>query len=562
MKAKSLQDGLRHFLDGVDPTILDRGENYYHSGQVESVDWDENHVTAEVSGSEEAPYLVEIDFSEDGEVEDWSCDCPYEWGPVCKHTAAVLLAIQAEPPKEPKKSSRVAKIDIRPLLEGAEKPQLAALILEHSQEDLRFQSRVLAELGDGGEQELVAVKALVKTSIRSNTYRGYIDMRGCDNICADLDDAPDQARRHIKGVQYDRALDITLFILLTAIKLAGEVESSSGSLSYTVDAALETVKLITDELATSGRKRERAVKEILKAAEDSVFDGWDFWRFDLLQRAAVLADLKNERQFYDLLDRLIDRLWENFQDTPRNGYEKEDTITRYYILRAAHGAEVSRNFLEQNMDVDELHLILVREDMAKGDYACAECLCRERLEREQTEQWYRPSQWQYLLYEIYRDWGQREEQINQTRKLALLGDRDFYQTVKELLTEDGRWQEMYPGFLAELKAARPAYEYMEILKLEGEVPLLMEQVRLDPKSVFRYGDVLAVRYREEVYSLCMAVIRKDSERAGNRREYRALCGLIKSLAGFGGQAEAKAMITELRQKYPRRPALLDELRRI
>ena len=94
------------------------------------------------------------------------------------------------------------------------------------------------------------------------------------------------------------------------------------------------------------------------------------------------------------------------------------------------------------------------------------------------------------------------------------------------------------------------------------MPLLMEQVRLDPKSVFRYGDILAAQYQEEVYQLCTAAIREDSEQAGNRREYRALCGLVKLLAGFGGQAEAKEMIVELRQRYPRRPALLDELGRV
>ena len=83
----------------------------------------------------------------------------YEWGPVCKHTAVVLLAIQSEPPEGFKKRSKAPKIDIRPLLERAEKPQLAALILEHCREDLRFQSRVLAELEGSGEQALAAVKA-------------------------------------------------------------------------------------------------------------------------------------------------------------------------------------------------------------------------------------------------------------------------------------------------------------------------------------------------------------------------------------------------------------------
>ena len=91
----SLKIGIQRFLDEVDPTILTRGEDYYRSGQVENVERDDGHVIAEVAGREEDPYLVELDFSEDGEVEDWSCDCPYDRGPVCKHTVAVLLALQA-----------------------------------------------------------------------------------------------------------------------------------------------------------------------------------------------------------------------------------------------------------------------------------------------------------------------------------------------------------------------------------------------------------------------------------------------------------------------------------
>lgn len=66
---RTVSFGIQRFLDEVDPTMLTRGEDYYRSGQVENVEWDEGHVTAEVSGSEEDSYLVELDFSEDGEVE-------------------------------------------------------------------------------------------------------------------------------------------------------------------------------------------------------------------------------------------------------------------------------------------------------------------------------------------------------------------------------------------------------------------------------------------------------------------------------------------------------------
>lgn len=557
-----LQDGIQQFLDGVDPKILARGKDYYRAGQVESIEWDGCHVTAEVSGSDVEPYLVEIDFTKDGKVADWSCDCPYDWGDVCKHTVAVLLDIQAKPPEKTPKKAAGKKTDIRALVEKASKEQLAALILEHCQEDRRFQGQAVLELSTSGEQELAAVEALIKASIRANKRQGYIDMRGCDNICADLDDALDKARRQIDRGQYDQAMDIVQFVLMTGVKLAGEADSSSGSLSWTIDAALETVGLAAGALAKSGGERANCVQKLLKTAEKPEFSGWDHWRYDLLRQAAVLADPKNEGKFYAVLDRLSDRLWEEFKELPKYGYGNEDKITRYHILRSARGVEAARAYLVQNLDVDELRLILVQEHIEEKDYASAENLCRERVDKEQTERWQRPSQWQYLLYEIYQDWGQRDQQIDQARKLALLGDRDFYQTTKELLTSNGHWDEEYPKFLSELKAAQPAYEYMEILKQEDETALLMEQVRLYPETVFRYGGVLTPQYGKEVCSLCTAAIRENVKQASDRKAYQKVCGLLQSLAEFGSVKEAQMLISELRQDYPRRPALLDELERV
>ena len=73
-----------------------------------------------------------------------------------------------------------------------------------------------------------------------------------------------------------------------------------------------------------------------------------------------MVDEQNEGEFYAVLDRLSDRLWEECKDLPRYGYGKEDKITRYHVLRSAHGPGVAKAYLEQNLDVDEFRLILVR----------------------------------------------------------------------------------------------------------------------------------------------------------------------------------------------------------
>lgn len=547
MSAMSVQDGIQRFLDDVDPVILSRGQDYYRRGYVESIDHDEGHVTAEVPGSEDEPYLVDIDFDEDREVEAWDCDCPYDWGPVCKHTVAALLALQTEPPEERSQEAAAVKISVRELVERAEKEQLAALILEYCKEDKRFQSRVLSVLEDSGEQELASIKELVRESIRFNSDYGYIDEDGCDTICADLDDALDQTRRRAGRGQYERALDIAEFVLITAM---GLLESDNGCLSWTIDAAPETVGLAAKGFAEAGAPREKWIQRILKTAQAPVFDGWEDWRHMLLRQAAVLADDENEDKFYAVLDRLSDRRWEKFQDAPR--YEEQDKTTRYHILCTAHGPEDAHKYLEQNLNADKFRIILIREDMAAGDYAHAELLCLERLEEARKEQRHRPDQWEHLLYDIYQGWGQREKLIGQARFLTLLGDRDFYQITKNLLIEDGRWEAEYSGFLAELKGKWSPYAYMDILAEENELALLMEQVRVYRDAVFQHGAVLAPRYGEEIYGLCAAAIRQVAKRIDNRKDYQRLCGLLRSLVRFGGTGEAKELIQELRQAYPRR----------
>lgn len=556
----SLGNGIQQFLEGVDPKILVRGADYYHSGQVEDIEWEGWHVTAEVAGSNAAPYLVEIDFTEDGKISDWSCDCPYDWGDVCKHTVAVLLAVQRQTERILPKKESGERFSFQALVEEAEKEQLAALILEHCKEDKRFRSQVLSELEETGTQELASIKSLIKDSIRSNKYQGYIDVRGCDNICTDLDDALDKARKRIERGQYSQALDIAQFVLLSGIKLAHEADSNPGSLNWTIVAALDTIGQAAKCLVEKGAPRKEWVRELLKTAEDTVFDGWEHWRYELLQQVSILAAPETEGEFYALLDRLNDRRWEKFEDSPKQ--EEEDKLSRYYVMRSAHGAEEARAYLEQNVEVDALRLLLVRENMEKGDYAESESLCREQVGKELSTQWPQPSQWQYLLYEIYQDWGQREKQIEQARELALLGDREYYLTAKNLLLEDGRWKDEYPGFLAELKKKQPSYEYMELLKLEGETALLMEQVRRFPEMVFRYGDVLVHQFRNDVYGLCVNEIRENAKHSNNRKDYRRLCDLLRTLVKFGGTAEAQKLIDELRQTFPRRLTLLDELERV
>jgi len=97
------------------------------------------------------------------------------------------------------------------------------------------------------------------------------------------------------------------------------------------------------------------------------------------------------------------------------------------------------------------------------------------------------------------------------------------------------------------------------LTVERETLWLLEEVRKYLSSVFNYGRQLIAEAPSETYDLCLDVIRSRATEADNRAKYKKVCRLIKRLYDFGGTSEADSVIAELKLKFPRRTAMLDEL---
>lgn len=85
---------LKSFESEVERKIVERGLDYYRSGDVrklEKVGADE--FSATVFGSEKYSVYVKL---KDETIVKHECDCPYDYGDVCKHKIAVFYAIRSE----------------------------------------------------------------------------------------------------------------------------------------------------------------------------------------------------------------------------------------------------------------------------------------------------------------------------------------------------------------------------------------------------------------------------------------------------------------------------------
>jgi uncharacterized Zn finger protein len=102
---------------------FERGEDYYYSGSVYSIQKRGDMVIAEVQGSSYEPYQVTIELAGD-EIISTECSCPYDWGGVCKHIVAALLAYVHKPEEV------VERVSAEELLAGLGEADLRGLLLE------------------------------------------------------------------------------------------------------------------------------------------------------------------------------------------------------------------------------------------------------------------------------------------------------------------------------------------------------------------------------------------------------------------------------------------------
>ena len=239
-------------------------------------------------------------------------------------------------------------------------------------------------------------------------------------------------------------------------------------------------------------------------------------------------------------------------------------IVRYLLHRHLYGKKNTQKELYQNIAINELRIIAIKDAMEDKNYDEAEKLCLEKANAEETWHYHSsdPEDWNNVLYDIYKTANITEKQIAQAKKLLLMGNEKFWGVLKQIYNKCGVWNENYGSLLDELKDSKRTVCYRSILISENEKKRLLDDVMENPYDLFYYGKYLVKEYPEQVYELCYKEISESCAQAKDRREYKKITKNIAQLIKWKGNDTAKSLIEELMQRYPRKPALLDELEKV
>lgn len=132
---------LHDFENYIESKILDRGFEYYEYDAVTDIEQvEKNEFVAQVLGSEE--YNVFIKLNNEQKVIEHTCDCPYDWGDVCKHKVAVFYYLRdTETYNDPIKNSSIQKIQHN--LQSLPKEEIIQMLIEISKRSKVLKDEIL-----------------------------------------------------------------------------------------------------------------------------------------------------------------------------------------------------------------------------------------------------------------------------------------------------------------------------------------------------------------------------------------------------------------------------------
>lgn len=565
-----MQIPLNQFEQYIDETILQRGLTYFKKGKVqEPLETGYGELEAVVEGSED--YIVNLTIRNEI-VTEFSCNCPFDMGPVCKHVAAVIFYLQKEELGLDKKtkskktnSTPISKKQKTPaeqvndLLEKATHDELKEFIREHTSKNSSLRSLFLSyfiQYNSNDTKELY-VKTL-KTAIRSVSDRhGFIDWSASRRLAIEVTTLLESAQKQISNQNYTSAIHICTAIMEEIIRALGYADDSNGDLSSCIDIAFESLVLIANERHNEAI-RKQVIDYCLSACNSDIYRESN-WNLGLLSLAAALQKTKEE---FNRIFALI----EEFDSE----YEQEHAKTiKYDLLVKVKGEAEADKYLEQHLDNYDLRSKAIQKAIDQMDYNKAIQLAHDGIKQDKTTRPGYVADWYNWLIIIAQEQNDVNKVIEYARLLFLsdgTSKEELYQILKQNVAPE-KWStfveslakevlQKHKGYFSETLAGIYIKEnwWERLLNLLQKHPYLRFVEYYEKYLVKDYSNQLAELYAKGIIDLLDNNI--------GRSHYKTACKYLRRMIKMGERNKANEVIEFFRKKYSNRPALLEELSKV
>ncbi len=541
------------------PRILSRGEEYYDSELVEIEAMDEQSIEATVEGTD--TYSVEI-VLKNNRVAQMACDCPYATdGNNCKHMAAVLFAADDAESTEYPLIECITKRDQEK--QEARDSVLTKAISELSEEQLRLLLTDAAKkhsdiwdritlIGKNTVDPLVRKRwaADLREITRGASDRhGFIDYRHASDYTSELCSYLDEA---IAPLLENRIVmdAFELVGMVFAEAMSQEIDDSDGGLSFVASRCHEYWNdLIPAPEADQARMLDWFQSQIRRLSGDI---GEDFlWPVvfecftdpKLLPKILTMLDAQIKSANKYALKWLVTQRIELMKKSGATNAEVDAYRKEFWEYSFIRKQDLDRLEAEKQWN-EALELLRECEEMDAEDRNLLDeyNVRRIRILKQSGPDWI----WLETLKQYIFSFLQR--------------DLTYISELKQAVPAD-----QWPGLLQQLFQNENTRRLRRELQLsEGMLEQMMAEMEASrhPYELWKYEKDLRKVYPERVRDLLLKQLDDQMRQASARGAYARTVQELKHLYGYPeGREKAEELAKGWRRDFPRRSAMLDELKK-
>lgn len=560
----------------ISSEIYSRGEDYYDNGNVTNLkELHSGKWIAEVEGHYD-DYNVEVNLDSEGNITDYSCDCPYE-GQICKHVVAVLLSILDEydtyQPCEIVIESYNKKEEWQTVLQNVSDQELRTFVMEFANKNKDFQNEMVIHLSKS--QKVINAekyRQIIANHIDNIAGRcGYISYRDVDFAMEIFDELREKAKDYISKNLLHEAFSIA---------------------SAIVDEAMNAIQMMDDSLCQCGDSIIFAfelVDEILENCSDEQLAHDIFeWLYKQVQNKdyneygcereleSTFIKWANNPSRLDKAYQFIDKQIENLKNERNrsNDYRLTQLLKYKCELLTRNGkAGEAEQIINENLHLKEFRQLKIDEAFAKNDHQSAIAYLTEGIVQEEKDNPYGSSiNYKQQLLKIYLKLNDKKNIRKFAKELYFHNfNMDYYRLYKSTFITN-EWEnelnKIIYYFTNQDKKIKWGYYFSSGLAeiyIEEQLwkPLLDSVIKANRIEITEeYREYLQNNYSQELLKLYYDNILVYAKNTG-RDYYINIVQYLTNMAKLdGGFVKAKELKDKLLEIYRNRPAMQDEFRRL
>lgn len=385
----------------------------------------------------------------------------------------------------------------------------------------------------------------------------WVDFQAQHRLSSRIDDVLDAAYKSIKSGNFEPAIEVGFEVLRRNIMLINHNDDSCGYLGGIMNEAMHLLHDIAEHDLDDG-SREFFVGCCRKCLNDKNYTGWGL-HLDFYELLVALAHTPNEcRQLIKEIEK-DKRLNDDYDAQYQLKYVHK-------LTEKSEGKEAAMRFMMENLQVEDFRKQAIELAVGEKDFARAYQLGEDGIRQDEKSRPGLVSTWNKCLLKTAHTEGDTERIVTYARRLYFDHynvEGDFYAILKTNVPHE-QWDEFAMQLAEESLNRKKGELYAEICARENWHQRLMDYVTqvTDIRMLRKYEDLLLVHHRQEVIERYICYIWYVMEGFRCRGTYQEVCRYLRHIHHLGAGQKVVSVADELRAKYPRCPALLDELDRL